>query len=231
VSVPIPSSSNSIESVVPGIAAQRRFARQVTTHDCEIEEQGGSGRIGRLAKVFTGEPQSTTAWAQGSVGEHRLGLRLSRDLADIGVVLHDRAVPGTNWNIDHLVIAPCGIWIVDAKSYKGRISRRDDGEWGHEDPRVYVDGKDRTKLVSGLSWQTDTVQPILESIGFGDVPIHQALCFTDSEWSFFAKPFQIDDVWIIWAKRLVELAREPGPLDDRDIRTIATQLADRLPPA
>ncbi|MBG7606206.1 MAG: NERD domain-containing protein [Actinobacteria bacterium] len=229
-SVPI-SSSNPIDHGVPGQSAQREFERRVAKRERAIEEKWGTGRVGRLAKVFTGEPQSTTAWAQGSVGEHRLGLRLSRDLADIGVVLHDRAVPGTKWNIDHLVIAPCGIWVVDAKNYKGRISRRDDGELGHEDPRVYVDGKDRTKLVSAMSWQTDTVQPILESIGFGDVPIHQALCFTDSEWSFFAKPFQIDDVWIIWAKRLVELAREPGPLDDQDIRTIATQLADRLPPA
>lgn len=199
--------------------------------DQALEEKWVAGRVGRLAKVFTSEPQSTAAWAKGSVGEHRLGLRLSRDLADVGVVLHDRVVSGTKRTIDHLVVAPSGIWIVEAKNCKGRIGRRDCGDWGHEDLRVYVDGKDRTKLVSEVTWQTGTVQLVLELIGFGDVPIHRALCFTDSEWSLFTRPFQIDDVWIIWAKRLVKMARDSGPLDDHDIRTIATHLADRLPSA
>ncbi|RLE25021.1 MAG: hypothetical protein DRJ50_03705 [Actinobacteria bacterium] len=229
-SVPI-SSSNPIDAGVPGRSAQREYERRAAKQELELDEKCGTGRIGRLAKVFTSEPQSTAAWAKGSVGEHRLGLRLSRDLADVGVVLHDRAVSGTERNIDHLVVAPCGIWIIDAKSCKGRVDRRDCGDWGHEDRRVYVDGKDRTNLVSEMTWQTDTVQPILESIGFGDVPIHRVRCLTDSEWSIFTRPFQIDDVWIIWAKRLVKMARESGPLDDHDIRTIATHLAETLPPA
>jgi hypothetical protein len=228
--VPI-SSSNPIDAGVPGRLARQEYEARLAKKERELEEKWGTGRIGRLAKVFTGEPQSTSAWAKGSVGEHRLGLRLSRDLADVGVVLHDRAVSGRKWNIDHLVVTPSGVWVIDAKNYKGRIDRRYTGDWGHEDVRVYVGGHDRTKLVSGLSWQKETVQPVLESIGFGDVPIHQVLCFTDSEWSLFTRPFQIDDVWIIWAKRLVKLAREPGPLDDHAIRSIATHLADRLPPA
>ena len=229
-SVPI-SSSDSIDAAIPGRSAQREYERRVAMQERALEEKSGTGRIGRLVKVFTGEPESTTAWAKGSVGEHQLGLRLSRDLADVAVVLHDRAVSGTKWNIDHLVIAPSGIWVVDAKNYEGRVDRRDCGGWADDDIRVYVAGRDRTNLVSALTWQVDTVQPILESIGFSDVPIHQVLCFTDSEWSFFARPFQIDDVLIIWAKRLVKLARQPGPLDDHDIRTIATQLAEKLPPA
>ena len=228
--VPI-SSSNPIDAGVPGSSALREYRARIAKQERELEEKWGNGRIGRVTKVFTDEPQSTTAWARGSVGEHRLAFRLSRDLADVGVVLHDRAVSGRRWNIDHLVVAPSGVWVVDAKNCRGRIDRRYSGEWGHEDVRVYVAGQDRTESFSDLSWQKDTVHPILESIGFGDVSIHQALCFTDGEWSIFARPFQIDGVWIIWAKRLVKLARRPGPLDDHDIRTIATHLADRLPPA
>lgn len=37
-------------------------------------------------------------------------------------VWHDIQIPGTEANLDHLVIGPCGIVNVDAKSYRGTVS-------------------------------------------------------------------------------------------------------------
>src|SRR5690349_11847768 len=83
-------------------------------------------RLGGVILALTDEPQSTTAWARGAEGERLLGAGLDR-LAPHGVAtLHDRLQRrGAKANIDHLAIAASGIWIIDAKRYKGRVERRD----------------------------------------------------------------------------------------------------------
>jgi hypothetical protein len=77
--------------------------------------------------------------------------RLTNDLGEAAVVLHDRKVPNTRGNIDHLVIAPSGIWIVDAKNYNGKVEVRDCGGWFSTDLRLHVNNRDQTKLVDGLT--------------------------------------------------------------------------------
>ena len=36
-------------------------------------------------------------------------------------VLHDRRIPGSKANIDHIAITAAGIWVIDAKRYKGDV--------------------------------------------------------------------------------------------------------------
>ena len=40
------------------------------------------------------------------------------------VVLHDLALPRSRANIDHLVIGPTGVWVVDTKAYRARLEAR-----------------------------------------------------------------------------------------------------------
>jgi len=62
-------------------------------------------------------------------------------------VLHDRRIPGTRANIDHIAIAPSGLWAIDAKHYKGRVEHVDKGGWFLTDWRLLVGGRDKTGLV------------------------------------------------------------------------------------
>ena len=49
-------------------------------------------------------------------------------LRDEGLaVLHDRRIPYSKANIDHLIVAPWGVFIVDAKNYKGKVETRNRG--------------------------------------------------------------------------------------------------------
>ena len=41
--------------------------------------------------------------------------------------LHDRRVPGTRGNIDHIVVGPAGVFVIDAKNYQGKIEVRNRG--------------------------------------------------------------------------------------------------------
>ncbi len=68
-------------------------------------------------------------------------------------MLHDRRVPGTRGNIDHIVMAPADVFIVDAKNHKGRIEIRDRGSFFRTDYRLTVGGRDCSSLADGMSWQ------------------------------------------------------------------------------
>ncbi len=215
---------------VAGGSAQREYDRRKQRHTDKIEERWGTGKIGSIAKFVATEPQSTTAWAKGAEGERQLASKLARNLGDDAVVLNDRKVPGTRGNLDHLVIGPSGVWIVDAKNYKGKVERRDVGGWFKTDVRLYVNGRDRSKIVAGMTWQYDAVRKALASTPFADVPVHKALCFTDSEWGLLSKAGQVDDVWILWAKKVVELVRTPAALDPETVSSVAALLSQKLPP-
>jgi hypothetical protein len=186
------------------------------------------GRLAGVAKFVSTEPQSTKAWARGSIGERRLASHLVKSLADRAVLLHDRKIPGSRANIDHLAVAASGIWIIEAKNYKGRVEQRDVGGMFSTDQRLYVDGRDHTKLVSGLTGQ---INAVLEAIGDAAIPIYAALCFVDSEWGFFAKPFQQGGVWVAWPTKLSEMIAAPGSLTPGDVTNIGARLARALPSA
>ena len=122
--------------------------------------------------------------------------------------------------------------MIDAKRYKGLVERRDVGGWFKVDERLYVEGRDRSKLAAGVQRQVDVVRTALGLAPDDDtVPITGALCFVDAEFRLFAKPFRIDGVWVIWGKKLSELIAAEGPLDNDQVLAVAGKLASGLPPS
>ena len=217
-----------IDVGTPGASAQKEFERRHAKREQKIEEKWGTGRLGRMAKFLSDDPQSTTAWAKGAHGEERVAAILSERLAEDAVLLHDRKVhTKTKGNIDHIAIAPSGVWIIDAKKYTGKVEKRDVGGYFKTDLRLYVGGRDRSKSVDGLQGQVDAVRAVLEDDA---IPVHPALSFVGAEWPiFFAKPFQLDGVWISRPGRLAELVLGDGPLTIDDVDRIARLLSHRLP--
>ena len=209
-----------------GASARRIYEGKRRRREERIEEKWGVAA--GLVKFFSKEPQSTKAWVKGSDEERRLATLLAKAVDDKAVLLHDRRIPRSQANIDHIAVAPSGIWIIDARDYKGRVEQREVGGLFKSDLRLYVDDRDRTKLVRGLARQIDSV---LEALEEADVPIDAALCFVDAEWGFFSKPLRQGGVWITWPKRLCENIAAPGPLSPDDVAFFADRLASTLPPA
>ena len=78
-------------------------------------------------------------WARGAAGES--GHRRHPGEAYRGrrwVVLHDLALPGSRANVDHLVIGPTGVWVVDTKAY--RAPGRSPAAPGPRGRRSHADG-------------------------------------------------------------------------------------------
>jgi len=72
-----------------------------------------------------------TAWRTGARGERRTARRLRRLVRRGYVAFHDLAMPGSRANIDHLLIGPAGVFVIDSKQYTGRIERTPDGHIWH----------------------------------------------------------------------------------------------------
>jgi hypothetical protein len=63
------------------------------------------------------------------------------------------------------------VWIIDAKNYDGRVERRDCGGLRRVDDRLYVNGRDRTNLMIGLTAQAATVGSVLTSTDDHEEPV------------------------------------------------------------
>ncbi len=201
-----------------GGSARSKYERLHQAREERIDRQWG--RLSGVVKFLSDDPQSTRAWAKGSEGERRLAAHLLRTVGDRAVLLHDRKVPRTRGNIDHLAVAASGVWVIDAKNYTGLVQRRDKGGWFKTDYHLYVGGRDRTKIVAGLGWQVEAVRSALGGV---EVPIHAALCFIEADWNLFAKPFQLDSVWVTWAQKLAEMIAAPGPLTLPEVTEVADE--------
>ena len=79
--------------------------------------------------------------ATGARGEEMLADSLVRRCPDV-LLLHDRQLPGSRANIDHIAIAASGVYVIDAKRYKGKIEVQTP-LFGT--PKLKIAGRDRTK--------------------------------------------------------------------------------------
>jgi hypothetical protein len=71
------------------------------------------------------------AWRRGSAGERRTAQLLGPLERHGWAVLHDLAVPRSQANIDHLVIGPGGVFVIDSKHYRGRLQLDPTGRLRH----------------------------------------------------------------------------------------------------
>lgn len=141
-------------------------------------------------------------------------------------MLHDRLIPGTRANIDHIVVAPGGVWVVDSKRYRGQTPalRVEGGLFRPRVDRLVVGGRDRTRLVDGVLGQVAVVREALP-----DVPVTGALCFIDAGRPLIGGAFVTRGVHVVRPKRLAKrLGESQGKLD---VGAVAATLAARFRPA
>jgi hypothetical protein len=188
-------------------------------------------RIGGLILAFTDDPATTTAWARGAEGERMVGGRLD-SLESAGVVsLHDRRIPGSKANIDHIAVGPSGVFVIDTKRYRGEVAMRPTGTFWRPGPgKLYVGRRDRSKLIDNMASQVAAVERALAGLDLAP-SVTPMLYFAGAEWGWFARPFVLSGVWVGWATAMAEVVAAPGALYMDQINVIAGSIARSLPPA
>jgi hypothetical protein len=180
---------------------------------------GTSGRDAIARREY--ERRLSPVWERGASGERIVGARLDK-LPGIEV-LHDRRIPGTLANIDHIAVGPSGVYVITAKLSTGVVQ-----QWGAltRDPRLLVGGLDQTSLVAKMGGQ---VAAITRALRETPIAVTAALCFVDAQWPSPARPFVLNAVWIGWPDALSDLVGGPGLLDTEAMNATARMLDGRLP--
>lgn len=211
-----------------GASARAVYERKTARREQRI--RAAHPRLGGLILALTDEPQSTRAWATGGRGESYLGAKL--DAVPGATVLHDRRIPGTKANIDHIAVAPSGIYVIDAKNYTGRIELRSTGPFGLGDKRLYVGRRDCTSLAEKMPRQIDAVRRATAGLTESrDVPVIGVLCFVKGDWPLLFPPDRYGEVRIEGEGSTSRLLASPGAVRPEQRSVIARHLALRLPPA
>lgn len=213
---------------IAGASARREHERRMAKRDAANRNRFGN-RLGGFVTAVTSEPQSTRAWATGARGEERLAAALA-GLNGVQV-LHDRRVPGTRGNIDHVVVGPAGVFVVDAKAYKGLNQIRNRGWYFRPDYRLYVGRRDCSQLALDLGWQVKAVEIALTSAQVDSMPpIMPVLCFVDGDWPLLSPPNEFLGVYLEGTRSLRKLVTAKQHLDALGVEQLTAHLATAFPP-
>jgi len=165
---------------------------------------------------FRPSPEAV-AWQRGAAGERRTA-RLLAPLERHGwAVLHDLAVPGSRANIDHLVIGPGGVFVIDSKQYRGRLQLDPTGRLWHG---RYPLGP----ALRAVSFEADQAAQVLPDPGVVVRPI-MAIHGAQVPWG----KVLMDGVPIVPAKRLPSmLLALPTVLGPERVAELANEARVRL---
>jgi hypothetical protein len=216
------------ESGSAGASAHREYERRRAAREVRVKAQLGN-LVGGFALAVTGDPQSTRAWERGSIGEQKLAKALA-EVHDL-IVLNDRRVPRTRGNLDHIVIAPAGVFVIDAKRYQGLIQIRDRGALFSRDERLYVGRRDCSSLAENMGWQVSAVTKALESARTepSAIPVTPVLCFVDGEWPLLLQPEWYKGVRLEGPRSIKALLTRSQVLNRDQIERISRILAVAFP--
>ena len=159
------------------------------------------------------KPAHVRAWRIGAGGEEQVGRVLAPLEAEGYRILHDRRRPGGRDNIDHIVIGPPGVIVVETKRYDGTVRVR-----GRD---LYLKGRRKTEFIDQVERQIDSLEAAL-----GITDVIGVICVVDGEFPLL-RSTSIDGIAIIPPGRLTRNLRAmPDVLDAAEIDRLA-RYADR----
>ena len=178
-----------------------------------VGESGGSAAR-KAAELHAGGKPSAGAWAAGAAGERRVAEALTQLPSD-WLVLHDRLLmPGlTESNLDHLLVGPPGVILIDAKNWAGQIGEWDDSvfqhKWRPAGGRVHRPVDREFAGVAGMA--TEVARRINHRV-------FAVICLAGRSADQFGEPRLVKNVWVVPVNRLVEWlnARPPVEIEDCD---------------
>jgi hypothetical protein len=162
-------------------------------------------------------PGTTTAWETGALGEEWTGQILRPLEAEGFCVIHDRLIPGSRANIDHIVVGPPGVFVVESKNYAGRLRVRGDEVW--------VSGRRKPGIVAQAKREAAAVAVVVSP-----VPVTPLICVHRADLGWFK--VEVEGIRIVDPRGMVKLLRKaPVRLAPNQVAWLADRLERALRPA
>ena len=161
---------------------------------------------------FRPSPQAR-AWQRGATGERHTARLLGRLGRDGYVSLHDLAMPDSPANLDHLVVGPSGVFIIDSKQWTGHVHQSADGLVWHDHYRL-----DRT--LATVRWQAEALGRLL------GVPVAPLVCVHGAH--IQGGGLHAQGVAVVPASRLRNALGHDQVLSEVDVERLAATARMRL---
>lgn len=182
---------------------------------------------GGVAALFTGlammiaidRMNLVESWRIGAEGERKTASYLA-GLEEAGfIVRHDRRVPGYGGNVDHIAVGPTGVFVIETKSYRGRVEVYGD--------RLEINDQPRDRIIDQVYKEAVAVQIALgdrlSSLGLTVTPV---LCLHRAKLGWTDK--SVKGVRIVDGRSLAKLVRSgESRLSAAQIEGLASEL-DKL---
>jgi hypothetical protein len=159
---------------------------------------------------------------RGGAGESTVARALADLTVDGYFVLHDRRLRGVGGNIDHLLIGPVGVYVIDAKAWSGPVTVRDGV--------LRCGGRARQAAVDGVTRQVAAVRDALAAHGHRDVRIRGMLALATP---VDGQPVvKAGNVSAVPADQIASgLRGRRGPVDTSTAEAVLRVLTEAFPPA
>ena len=156
------------------------------------------------------------AWQCGARGERQTARLLDRLSRDGYQAFHDLAMPGSPANIDHLVVGPSGVFVIDSKQWTGSVQQSADGLIWHHHYRL-------DRALATIRWQALTLGRLL------GIPVAPLLCVHDAHVQ--GGGLRAQGVAIVPATLLRSALGFERVLSDAEVELYAATAKARLRPA
>lgn len=176
----------------------------------------------KLAHELWLPAQQTRAWARGAEGERATAGVLRKMEAEGFRVLHDRQIPGSRANIDHIVIGPPGVFVVETKHYSGKVTARGGS--------LYYKGRCIDRYLDQARRDADAVHTTLDSLlASAGVDVQPVLCVHGAE-QLPRRP--VGGIAVVGPPGLRRLLRKRSvQLDDATVAGLVERAEQQLAPA
>lgn len=166
---------------------------------------GESARRRGEALAAAGDAEARK-WFAGAEGELRVAQALAA-MPPHWTVVHDRLLmPGlTESNLDHVLIGPTGVVIVDAKNYSGAITVWNDSLYQHLGARDKRASRNLAGELRRVHWMAVEVGSRLRT------PVTPVLCLAGNRERDFGDAQLVQGVWVVPLHRLVPWLCAPLP--------------------
>jgi hypothetical protein len=162
------------------------------------------------------------AHTNGRVHAADAGARLENYLKrSQATVLHHLQLPGNQGEIDHLIVGPAGVTIVDGRYYASGKAKFEKGQ-------LRIGRRNRTAVIKEVLDQAAAVRDLLADTRYSDVRVDAAIAVGHAG-GMPAIGTRDGRRVIVWGTGLIAReASRPGPLSRRRVSNLATRLAGEL---
>lgn len=165
----------------------------------------GLSQVGVLLFMVAVAASVGLAWGDRRLGHFLKGAKgeewVAHELSFLGsdfTVFNGLRLGGKH-NLDHVIVGPTGIFVVETKNWKGSVE--------FQEGKLYVGGHEPSRPpLTQVKAATAELESYLQSAGCGDLPVHSVLCFLETRLS--EEIMNVSGVVVCRGKRLVDVLQD-----------------------